>query len=94
MKENFDILLKALLMEREKLLETCSELKEFQNLIDNELDIDDPYLRAKKLNELLLRKLNDELIPAMYHLRKLQAKIDNMSDKELKALSKDNKESA
>lgn len=94
MKEDFEILLRALLMEREKLLETCSELKEFQKLIDEEVNVEDPILRAKKMNELLLRKLNDELIPAMYHLRKLQAKIDTMSYDEIKKLSRDDKESA
>ena len=94
MKEDFEILLRALLIEREKLLETCSELKEFQKLIDEQLNVEDPILRAEKLNELLLRKLNDELIPAMYHLRKLQAKIDTMSYEEIKSLSSDDKESA
>lgn len=94
MKEDFETLLRALLLEREKLLETCSDLKEFQKIIDQEIKVQDPLERAKKVNELLLRKLNDELIPAMYHLRKLQAKINTLTDEELRDLTKDNKESA
>lgn len=91
MKEDYEILLRALLMEREKLLNSCTELKKFQEEIDAQLDVEDPFLRAKKLNELLLRKLNDELIPAMYHLRKLQSKINNMTVEELKNITIDKK---
>jgi hypothetical protein len=93
MKVDYDILLKALIMERERILETCSELAEFQKEIDEHLTIEDPYQRAKKINELLIEKLNKELIPAMYQLRKLQSKIEGMSDEDLSKIDLD-KESA
>lgn len=80
MKENFDILLKALLQEREEFLNKHPELREYQKQIDAELDKigDDPLARAQKMNQMLIKKMSEELLPAMSALKKVKKKANRL----------------
>ncbi|MDA8792096.1 hypothetical protein N9N67_02550 [Bacteriovoracaceae bacterium] len=80
MKEDFDILLKALLQEREEFLKNNPELREFQEQIDRELEKigDDPLSRAQKMNQMLIKKMSEELLPAMGALKKVKKKANKL----------------
>ena len=78
MKVNYTILLQALLLERDRLLSRNPELIKYQLEFDSTVS-DCPngsIERLEKFNELLSRKLKNELIPATNKLRELQKRMD------------------
>ncbi len=86
MKENYDLMLSGLIKERERLLENNPELQSYQDEINQTLESagDDAVNRCKKLMSMLMVKMETELLPAKYEVRRLGQKISNMSEQEKK----------
>lgn len=93
MKTNYDLLIKALEKEREELLEANPDLKKYQKEIDKALEgVQDPLERAAILNQLLIQKLSEELIPAMAELRQVESKVKaKENQKYIEGLEKEKK---
>lgn len=76
MKINQEILVEALIKERDELIKNNPELAEFQSRIDSELDdITEPLERAAKVNQMLLKMLSEKLLPAMNKLREIESEV-------------------
>lgn len=76
MKENYDLIIKALEKERDELLEAYPELKKLQLEIDQSLEgIEDPLERAAILNKLLIQKLSQDLLPSIAKLRQVESEV-------------------
>ena len=84
MKENYELMLHGLLREKENLLKKNPELQEYQDEIDSQLSTvgDDPLLRCEKLVEMLMHKMQYELLPAKNHAFKLRNKLNYMTKAE------------
>ena len=93
MKTNYDLLIKALEKEREELLEANPDLKKHQREIDKALEgVEDPLERAAILNQLLIQKLSEELIPAIAELRQVKSKVKaKENQKYIEGLEKEKK---
>lgn len=82
MKENYDLIIKALQAELKKFLSKNPHLQKYQQVIDKELALigDDPFKRAIKLNEMLIQKMQQELFPAMNELRKIKSTVKHAAN--------------
>lgn len=70
------LLIEALERERDELLKNYPELAEYQKIIDQNLKgISDPFERAAILNQMLIKKMTEELMPAMKALRDLESEV-------------------
>lgn len=75
MKISIETWVKALESERDKLIKDHPELEAYQKEIELALkDIEDPLERAAEMNRLLMKKMREELLPAMAKLRQIQNK--------------------
>lgn len=70
------LFIEALEKEREELLNANPELRAYQAEIDKSLEgISDPLERATVLNQMLIKKMSEELFHAMAALRQVDSEV-------------------